>query len=163
MIIWKVISNTRLMLRSKIMLFSFDGQRFSCKLFGACRVWLVTAFAEIEQLLLLRLYRLHLIIKIKKNCLIFLSTNCNTNILIFNMTRATKWMQMGQMWLRCWAQWHWYFTHFKLFYFPNVLGLVQRIVRFIMRTELKASYRTVNTNTRIVTPLLGSQSAAGYY
>ncbi len=36
-----------------------------------------------------------------------------------------------------------YFTHFKLFYFPNVIGLVQRIVRFVMRTELKASYRTV--------------------
>ncbi len=45
--------------------------------------------------------------------------------------------------LRCWAQWHWYFTHFKLFYFPNVIGLVQRIVRFVMRTEPKASYRTV--------------------
>ncbi len=36
-----------------------------------------------------------------------------------------------------------YFTHFKLFYFPNVIGLVQRIVRFVMRTEPKASYRTV--------------------
>ncbi len=45
--------------------------------------------------------------------------------------------------LRCWAQWHWYFTHFKLFYFPNVIGLVQWIVRFVMRTEPKASYRTV--------------------
>ncbi len=38
--------------------------------------------------------------------------------------------------LRCWAQWHWYFTHFKLFYFPNIIGLVRRIVRFVMRTEL---------------------------
>ncbi len=36
-----------------------------------------------------------------------------------------------------------YFTHFKLFYFPNVIGLVQRIVRFVMRTEPKALYRTV--------------------
>ncbi len=27
-------------------------------------------------------------------------------------------------------QWHWYFTLFKLFYFPNIKGLVQRIVRF---------------------------------
>ncbi len=43
----------------------------------------------------------------------------------------------------CWAQWHLYFTHFKLFYFPNIIGLVQRIVRFVMRTEPKASYRTV--------------------
>ncbi len=33
--------------------------------------------------------------------------------------------------------------NFKLFYFPNVMGLVQRIVRFVMRTEPKASYRTV--------------------
>ncbi len=24
--------------------------------------------------------------------------------------------------------WHWYFTHFKLFYFPNIIGLVQRII-----------------------------------
>ncbi len=36
-----------------------------------------------------------------------------------------------------------YFTHFKLFYFPNVIGLVQWIIRFVMRTEPKASYRTV--------------------
>ncbi len=35
------------------------------------------------------------------------------------------------------------FHTIKLFYFPNVIGLVQRIVRFVMRTELKASYRTV--------------------
>ncbi len=34
-------------------------------------------------------------------------------------------------------------TRFKRFYFPNVIGLVQRIVRFVMRTEPKASYRTV--------------------
>ncbi len=45
------------------MLSSFVGQRFSFKLLGACRAWLVTALAEIEQLLLLRLYRLHLIKK----------------------------------------------------------------------------------------------------
>ncbi len=59
--------------------------------------------------------------------------------------------------LRCWAQCHWYFTHFKLFYFPNIIGLVQRIVRFVMRTEPKALYqiRTLfNTNIRIVTPLV---------
>ncbi len=36
-----------------------------------------------------------------------------------------------------------YFTHFNLFYFPNVIGLVQQIVRFVMCTEPKASYRTV--------------------
>ncbi len=53
------------------MLSSLVGQRFSLKLFGACRAWLVTALAEIEQLLLLRLYRLHLIIIKKSNCLIF--------------------------------------------------------------------------------------------
>ncbi len=49
------------------------------------------------------------------------------------------------LWSRlcCWAQWHWYFTHFMLFYFPNIIGLVQRIVRFVMCTEPKASYRTV--------------------
>ncbi len=46
-----------------------------------------------------------------------------------------------------------YFTHLKLFNFPNIV-LVQRIVRFVMRTVPKASYRTFNTNTRIVTPLL---------
>ncbi len=45
--------------------------------------------------------------------------------------------------LRCWAQWHWYFLHFKLFYFPNIIGFVQRIIRFVMRTKPKASYRTV--------------------
>ncbi len=33
-------------------------------------------------------------------------------------------------------------SHTKL-YFPNVTGLVQRIVRFVMRTEPKASYRMV--------------------
>ncbi len=22
----------------------------------------------------------------------------------------------------CWVQWHWYFTHFKLFYFPIIIG-----------------------------------------
>ncbi len=35
-----------------------------------------------------------------------------------------------------------YFTLFKL-YFPNVIGLVQQIVRFVTRTEPKASYWTV--------------------
>ncbi len=34
-------------------------------------------------------------------------------------------------------------SHTLSFYFPNIIGLVQRIVRFVMRTELKASYRTV--------------------
>ncbi len=32
---------------------------------------------------------------------------------------------------------------FHTLYFPNVIGLVQRIVRFVMRTEPKASHRTV--------------------
>ncbi len=45
--------------------------------------------------------------------------------------------------LRCSAQWHWYFTHFKLFYFPYVIGLVHRMVGFVMRSEPKAEYRTV--------------------
>ncbi len=36
-----------------------------------------------------------------------------------------------------------YFTHFKLDYLPNVIGLVQRIVRSVMRTELKGSYELV--------------------
>ncbi len=45
--------------------------------------------------------------------------------------------------LRYWTQWHWYFLHFKLFYFPNIIGFVQRIIRFVMRTKPKASYRTV--------------------
>ncbi len=58
------------------------------------------------------------------------------------------------LWSRCcWAQWHWYSTHFKLFYFPNIIGLVQRIVRFVMRTEPKTSYRTVqNEYTYRYTP-----------
>ncbi len=34
-------------------------------------------------------------------------------------------------------------SHTLSFYFSNVIGLVQRIVRFVMRTELKPSYRTV--------------------
>ncbi len=34
-------------------------------------------------------------------------------------------------------------SHTLSFYFPNVIGLVQRIIRFVMRTEPKASYRTV--------------------
>ncbi len=41
------------------------------------------------------------------------------------------------------AQWHRYFTHFKIFHFPNIIGLVQRTVRFVMRTEPRSSYRTV--------------------
>ncbi len=31
--------------------------------------------------------------------------------------------------LRCWG--HWYFTHFKLFYFPNIIGLVLRTAPLI--------------------------------
>ncbi len=46
-----------------------------------------------------------------------------------------------------------YFSHFKLFCFPNVIGLVQWIVRFVMRTEPKASYKQFNT-VSIVTPLV---------
>ncbi len=34
-------------------------------------------------------------------------------------------------------------SHTLSFYFPNIIGLVQRIVRFVMCTEPKASYRTV--------------------
>ncbi len=34
-------------------------------------------------------------------------------------------------------------SHTLSFYFPNVIELVQRIVRFVMRTEPKASSRTV--------------------
>ncbi len=36
------------------------------------------------------------------------------------------------LWSRlcCWAQWHWYFTHFKIFYFPNIIGLVHRTVQY---------------------------------
>ncbi len=34
-------------------------------------------------------------------------------------------------------------SHTLSFYFPNVIGLVQRIVRFVMHTEPKASSRTV--------------------
>ncbi len=49
-----------------------------------------------------------------------------------------------------------FFTHFKLFYFPNVIGLVQQIDWFVMRTEPKASYRTVQYEYvhRFVTPLI---------
>ncbi len=32
-----------------------------------------------------------------------------------------------------------YFTHFKLVYFPNIIGLVKLIVQFVIRTEPKAS------------------------
>ncbi len=34
-------------------------------------------------------------------------------------------------------------SHTLSFYFPNVIGLVQQIVLFVMCTEPKASYRTV--------------------
>ncbi len=47
-----------------------------------------------------------------------------------------------------------YFTHFKLFYFPNVIGLVQRIVRFVCVRNRKPRTERFNTNTRIVTPLV---------
>ncbi len=49
-----------------------------------------------------------------------------------------------------------YYTHFKLFYFPNVIGLVQRIVRFILVPNRKPRTERFNTNTRIVTPLITS-------
>ncbi len=56
------------------------------------------------------------------------------------------------LWSRLhWA--HWYFTHFKLFYFPNIIGLVQRLVRFVMHTERKPCTERFNMNTCIVTPL----------
>ncbi len=47
-----------------------------------------------------------------------------------------------------------YFTHFKLFYFQNVIGLVQRIVRFVCVPNRKPRTERFNTNTRIVTPLI---------
>ncbi len=47
-----------------------------------------------------------------------------------------------------------YFTHFKLFYFPNVIGLVQRIVRFVCVPNRKPRTERFNTNTCIVTPLI---------
>ncbi len=34
-------------------------------------------------------------------------------------------------------------THFKLFYVPDVIGLVQQLVWFVMHTEPKAPYWTV--------------------
>ncbi len=34
-------------------------------------------------------------------------------------------------------------SHTLSFYFPNIVGLVQQIVRFVMRTEPKTSYRTI--------------------
>ncbi len=71
------------------MLSSFVGQLSLLSCLGRA-AWLVTALAEIEQLLLLRLYRIHLI-KIKKIKLPnILSANCNKNTLIFSMTWATK-------------------------------------------------------------------------
>ncbi len=45
-------------------------------------------------------------------------------------------------------------SHTLIFYFPNVTGVVQRLVWFVMRPEPKASYRTVHDNTHIVTPLI---------
>ncbi len=47
-----------------------------------------------------------------------------------------------------------YFTHFKLFYFPNLIRLVQRIVRFACVPNRKPRTERFNTNTRIVTPLV---------
>ncbi len=47
-----------------------------------------------------------------------------------------------------------YFKHFKLFYFTNVIGLVQRIVRFVCVPNRKPRTERFNTNTRIVTPLI---------
>ncbi len=91
----EVISNTRLMLWRKITLSSFVGQRFSFKCLGRACSWLVTALAEIEQLLLLRLYRLYLIFS-KSNCLIFWAQTVIKNTFIFSMTRATELMQTGQ-------------------------------------------------------------------
>ncbi len=49
---------------------------------------------------------------------------------------------------RCYTS---YTSHFKLFYFPNVIGLVQGIVRFVIAPNRKP--RTERFNTRIVTPL----------
>ncbi len=60
------------------------------------------------------------------------------SVALHHCTEQTLWSR-----LRCWAQWHWYFTQFKLFYFPNIIGLVQQSVQFVMHTEPKASYRTV--------------------
>ncbi len=45
-------------------------------------------------------------------------------------------------------------SHTLSFYFPNVIGLVQRIVRFICVPNRKPCIERFNTNTRIVTPLL---------
>lgn len=60
--------------------------------------------------------------------------------------------------LPCWVQWHWKhdILHNSIctFYFLNVIGLVQQIVRFLMQTVLKASFQKVSTNMCIVTPLL---------
>ncbi len=65
-----------------------------------------------------------------------LRDQCNDSC--YNVPRQMLWS-----WLRCWVQWHWYFTQFELFYFPNIIELVQRIIRFVMHTGPKASYRTV--------------------
>ncbi len=54
-------------------------------------------------------------------------------------------------------------SHTLSSYFPNIIGLVQRTVRFVMRTVPKASYRTVQyeyayrftiTNDYTITPLI---------
>ncbi len=65
--------------------------------------------------------------------------------LLLQCTAALQPCMEQMLWSRmhCWVQWHWYFTHFKLFYFPIIIGLVQRILRFVMHTELEASYRMV--------------------
>ncbi len=45
-------------------------------------------------------------------------------------------------------------SHTLSFYFPNVIGLVQRIVLFICVLNRKPRTERFNTNTRIVTPLI---------
>ncbi len=52
-------------------------------------------------------------------------------IIVFWRSRA-RWGYRGAFCSACWVQWHWEhpFTHLKLFYFPNVIGLVQRIESF---------------------------------
>ncbi len=52
-------------------------------------------------------------------------------IIVFWRSPA-RWGYRGAFCSACWVQWHWEhpFTHLKLFYFPNVIGLVQRIESF---------------------------------
>ncbi len=56
--------------------------------------------------------------------------------------------------LPCWAQWHWEhcFTHFKLFYFPNVIGLdfpTNWIVRFECVPNWKPRTERFNKNMKV--------------